>query len=194
MNREMEQDFKAALEQEMRALMVRERSNHNLVRMRVEAWKPGSRRGGWILTPGGTNPTLNGNRIIELTRRITINGRSFRAAWNTDLPRHAILTARFLGSGNPAELVNDPFLGLVATNEWPEDLQGQVRFLSSSQEERPNSRGEIARLIRFEASEEVVSRIQAANGTIYLGFGKATIENNRNPVKRGSRVVYKLQK
>ena len=29
MNREMEQDFKAALEQEMRALMVRERSNHN---------------------------------------------------------------------------------------------------------------------------------------------------------------------
>ena len=191
MNDKMEKALKAALEEEMRAFMIRERASLQ-VRMRVETWTP--RRGGWILTPGGANPTLNGNRIIQLVDRITIDGQRFRATWNTDLPRHAILTARFLGSGSPAELINDTYLGVVATNEWPNELQGQVRFLSSKQEERPNSRGETARLIRFEASEEVVRRIQEANGTIYLGFGKATVENNMNPVKRGSRIAYRLQK
>ena len=108
--------------------------------------------------------------------------------------RRRALVARFLGSGNPSELINDPFLGLVATNEWPAELQGQVRFIGSKSEAQPNSRGEVARLIRFEASEEVVRRIQDANGVIYLGFGKATVECNRTAVKRGSRVIYKLQK
>ena len=189
MSKQMEDDVKKALEAEMRSLMVRERSNRNLIRMRVENWT--TRRGGYVLTPGGANPTLNGNRIIDMASRIRINGQQVTARWNYDLPQHATLMARFSGTGDARELIEDSFLGLVATNEWPEELQGQVRFMKVTKEDKPSSG---FRLIRFEATEAVVRRIQAANGTIYLGFGKATVENNKTPVKEGSRVVYRLQK
>ena len=189
MTKQMEEEVKKALEEEMRSLMVRERTNRNLVRMRVEAWN--TRRGGYVLTPGGANPTLNGNRIIQLAQRIRVNGQRVIARWNFDLPQHATLMARFHGSGDARELIEDTFLGLIATNEWPDDLQGQVRFVKVQHEENPSSGH---RLIRFEASAEVVRRIQQANGTIYLGFGKATVECNKIPVKEGSKVVYRLQK
>ena len=189
MTKQMEEEVKKALEEEMRSLMVRERTNRNLVRMRVEAWT--TRRGGYVLTPGGANPTLNGNRIIQLAQRIRVNGQRVIARWNYDLPQHATLMARFHGSGDARELIEDAFLGLIATNEWPDDLQGQVRFVKVQHEENPSSGH---RLIRFEASAEVVRRIQQANGTIYLGFGKATVECNKIPVKEGSKVVYRLQK
>ena len=189
MSKQMEDDVKKALEAEMRSLMVRERSNRNLIRMRVENWT--TRRGGYVLTPGGANPTLNGNRIIQMAQRIRVNGQRITAGWNYNLPQHATLMARFNGSGDARELIEDAFLGLIATNEWPADLQGQVRFIRVQQEETPSSG---YRLIRFEATEEVVRHIQAANGTIYLGFGKATVECNKIPVKEGSRVVYRLQK
>ena len=189
MSRQMEEEFKAALEAEMRSLMIRQRNHRNLVRMRVEAWTP--RRGGYVLTPGGADPTLNGSRIIDMVSRIRVNGQRLIARWNYDLPQHATLMARFNGTGDARELIEDPFLGLIATNEWPGDLQGQVRFIKVQKEENPDKG---FRLIRFEATEAVVRRIQAANGTIYLGFGKATVENNKNPVKEGSTVVYRLQK
>ena len=189
MSKQMEEEFKAALESEMRAMMIRERSNRNLVRMRVETWTP--RRGGYVLTPGGANPTLNGHRIIQMAHCIRVSGQCVVASWNYELPQHATLMARFNGTGDARELIEDAFLGLVATNEWPEGLQGQVRFVKVQKEENPSS---TFRLIRFEATEAVVKRIQAAGGTIYLGFGKATVENNKNPVKKGSTVVYRLQK
>ena len=189
MTSQQQEDFKAALEAEMRALMIRERATRGLVRMRVETWS--TRRDGWVLTPGGANPTLNGNRIIQMAQRIRVNGQRITAGWNYNLPQHATLMARFNGSGDARELIEDAFLGLIATNEWPADLQGQVRFIRVQQEETPSSG---YRLIRFEATEEVVRHIQAANGTIYLGFGKATVECNKIPVKEGSRVVYRLQK
>ena len=80
-------------------------------------------------------------------------------------------------------------LGLIATNEWPEELQGQVRFISVEQEE-----GSHARLIRFEATEAVVQLIQEEGGTISIGSDSATIRNNKKPVKRGTNIVYRLQK
>ena len=189
MNRQMEEELRTALESEMRALMIRERSNRNLVRMRVEEWTP--RRGGFVLTPGGANPTLNGNRIILMAQRIRVGGQRVVASWNYQLPQHATLMARFNGSGDARELIEDPFLGLIATNGWPAELQGQVRFVKVQKEDKPDKG---YRLIRFEATEAVVKRIQAAGGTIYLGFGTATVENNKNPVKEGSTVVYRLQK
>ena len=189
MTKQMREDVKKALEEEMRALMIRERASRNLVRMRVENWA--TRRGGYVLTPGGANPTLNGNRIIQLAQRIRIKGRRVIARWNYNLPQHATLMARFNGSGDARELIEDAHLGLVATNEWPAELQGQVRFIKVQQEANPASG---YRLIRFEASEAIVRRIQQAGGTIYLGFDKATVECNKVPVKEGSKVVYRLQK
>ena len=87
------------------------------------------------------------------------------------------------------ELIEDPHLGLVATNEWPEELQGQVRFVSSQNEEGSNYR-----LIRFEATEAVVTRIQEAGGYVFIGFDRATVQNNKKPCKRGTQIVYRLQK
>ena len=153
MTRETAAAFRTALEVEIRTLMVRERSNHNLVRLRVEQWRPGL--GGWVLTPSWANPNLNGARIIQLTDRVNINGQRFQARWNTDMPRHPTLVARFSGGGNPTELIEDPFLGLVATNEWDEDPQGQVRFVSAQQESNSTYR-----LVRFEATEAIVNLIQ----------------------------------
>ena len=66
--------FKTALEEEMRELMLRERSVPGLVRMRVETWTP--RRGGWVLTPGGTNPTPQG-ASFRRNRRMTRPARRF---------------------------------------------------------------------------------------------------------------------
>ena len=189
MTKQQEEELKAALEAEMRALMIRESASRNLVRLRIEAWTP--RRGGYILTPGGANPTLNGNRIIMLAQRVRVGGQRVVARWNYELPQHATLMLRFNGSGDARELIEHPVLGLVATNEWPEELRGQVRFVKVQKEEKPDKG---FRLIRIEATEEVVRRIQQAGGTIYLGFGKATVENNKNPVKEGSTVVYRLQK
>ena len=159
----------------------------DFVRIRVDKWK--AARGGWILTPGGSNPHLNGSRLIQLVDRVRVEGHRFRAAWNTDMPRHATLVARFNGGGNARELIEDPHLGLVATNEWPEELQGQVRFVSSQQEDGSNYR-----LVRFEATEAVVTRIQEQNGLVSIGLDRATVQNNKTPVKRGSQVVYRLQK
>ena len=176
------------MEQEMRAMTVRERGRPNFVRMRIDAWK--DRRGSLMLTPSGANPHLNGSRIIQLTDRIQIDGLSFRATWNTELPRHALLTARFDGTGSPSELIEDPHLGLVATNEWPEELQGQVRYVGVEQEGGTSNH----RVIRFEATEAIVNHIQRAGGTIAIGFGRCTIRSNRKPVKAGSTVVYRLQK
>ena len=147
-----------------------------------------------MLTPSGTNPTLNGSRILQMVSRIQVNGHRFRASWNTDLPRRASLVARFLGSGNPSELINDPFLGLVATNEWPAELQGQVRFIGSKSEAQPNSRGEVARLIRFEASPEVVAQIQAQGGSIHIGRLLGTVQSGKKAVKRGANINFVLQK
>ena len=76
MSGDMDKAFKTALEEEMRALMLRERSVPGLVRMRVETWTP--RRGGWVLTPGGTNPTPQGasfrgnRRMTRPARRCVI--------------------------------------------------------------------------------------------------------------------------
>ena len=179
--------FRIALENEVRNFHVRERNRPNFVRIRVDKWKPVN--GTWVLTPAGTNPHLNGARLIQLVDRIQVGGLRFRARWNTDMPRYATLVARFSGGGNARELIEDPHLGLVATNEWPDDLQGQVRFVSSQQEEGSNYR-----LVRFEATEAVVSRIQEQNGFVSIGLDRATVQNNKNPVKRGSQVIYRLQK
>ena len=83
-----------------------------------------------------------------------------------------------------------PHLGLVATNEWPEELQGQVRYVGVEQEGGTSNH----RVIRFEATEAVVRHIQQAGGTIAIGFGRCTIRSNGKPVKAGSTVVYRLQK
>ena len=61
--------------------------------------------------------------------------------------------------------------------------------MSSQQEEGSNYR-----LVRFEATEAVVDLIQGQNGLISIGLDRATVQNNKTPVKRGSRVVYRLQK
>ena len=188
MDPDTETEFRAALEQEVRNFHVRTRGSDNFVRIRVDKWT--SRRGRWILTPGGTNPHLNGSRLIQIIeQRLRVNGHRFRARWNTDMPRLATLVARFSGGGSAQELVEDPHLGLVATNEWPEALQGQVRFVSSQQEDGSNYR-----LVRFEATEAVVTRIQEQNGLVSIGLDRATVQNNKTPVKRGSQVVYRLQK
>ena len=121
--------------------------------------------------------------------RIRINGLRFRAVWNTELPRQATLTARLAGGGQAQELIEDETLGLIATNEWPQELQGQVRFVSVQQEEGSNYR-----IISFEATEAVVRLIQAENGVISLGSDSATIRNNKKPCKKGSSIVYRLQK
>ena len=187
MNEAMEQSFRAALEAEMRAFWARER-DRSTIPLRINTWT--ARRGDYVLTPGGSNPHLNGSRLIQLVDRINVGGQRFTAAWNSDLPRIATLTARFNGGGNAQEMVEDPHFGLITTNEWSQDLQGQVRFVSVQQEERNSG----YRLIRFEATEAIVNLIQAAGGTISIGFGRATVENNKKSVKRGATIVYKLQK
>ena len=186
MDGEMEQAVRAQLEIEIREFRVRERA-HGTIPLRVTHWA--TRRGGWVITPGGSNPQLNGSRLIQLVSRVQVNGQRFRAIWNTDLPRQATLTAKFTGGGRAQELIEDEVLGLIATNEWPEELQGQVRFISVEPEEGSN-----ARIIHFEATEEVVRLIQEEGGTISIGSDSATIRNNKKSVKRGANIIYRLQK
>ena len=190
MNTQMELAFRAALERQMTEFTRRERNSPNFVRIQLDRWD--TRRGGWVLTPGGANPHLNGSRIIQLVDRVrvTINDReySFRANWNSDLPRLATMSARFNGGGNPVELIEDPDLGLVASNDWPEELQGQVKFISAQQE-----KGSDYRLVRFEATENVAELIQACDGLVYIGFDRGTIQNNKKDCRRGVPIVYRLQ-
>ena len=188
MTTDMEQAFKQALEKEMSAFWARERAHSGAaVPLRLRTWS--ASRGGWVVTPTGSNPHLNGSRLIQLVDRVRVNGHRFRAIWNSDLPRQATLTARFAGGGDARELIEDDTFGLITTNEWDPELRGQVRFVEARREEGSNYR-----IIRFEATEAVVQLIQAEGGVISIGFDSATIYNNKKPCKRGTPVVYRLQK
>ena len=188
MDQATEVAFRRALEAEITAFSLRERAKGGVfVPLRVKKWD--NKRGGWVLTPTGSNPNLNGSRIIQLVERIQIGDHRFKAMWNTDLPRLATLCAKVSGSGNPQTLVEDETLGIITTNEWPQELQGQVSFVSVQQEEGSNNR-----LIWFEATEQIVHLIQEEGGVISFGSDSVTIQNNRNRVKRGANVIYRLQK
>ena len=159
----------------------------------TDDWQP--RRGGWVVIPGGADPQANGARLIQMVNnRVRVNGHRLRADWNTNLPRHAVLTVRFRSHGNPQDLLEDPVTGVVSLNRqaqvpWPRALQGQIRFLSVHPEE-----GSQFRLARFEASSEVVRYIQENNGSMYIGGSRGTVQSNKKDVKKGMQVAYRLQK
>ena len=188
MDEATESAFRRALEAEITAFSIRERAQGGaFIPLRVKKWD--AKRGGWVLTPTGSNPHLNGSRLIQLVDRIQIGAHRFQAIWNTDLPRLATLCAKISGSGDAKALVEDETLGIITTNEWAQDLQGQVSFVSVQQEEGSNNR-----LIWFEATEQIVQLIQNEGGVISFGSDSATIQNNRNRVKRGVNITYRLQK
>ena len=117
------------------------------------------------------------------------------AKWNHDLARVAILTIRFSGSGVPIELIEDPILGLVRMNRWPVEFRRQIRFLQMvSPDEEEGQAPSDHRVIRFECQQEVVKRIQEANGAIYIGKDKGTVHFKSKPLTKGVNVSYKLQK
>ena len=121
-------------------------------------------------------------------------GRRVRAQWNHELERVAELTIRFSGSGVPVELIEDPILGLVRMNRWPQELRRQVRFLQMVSPEEEGRTLSNFRIIRFEAHPEVVRRIQERDGSIYIGKDKGTVMANKKPLTKNLTVNYKLQK
>ena len=127
--------------------------------------------------------------INIINDRVRVQGQKFRADWNYNLPKHAIMTARFASSGNPQELLEDPDIGVVRMNRWPEHLQGTIRFLKVKNED-----GSQCRLARFEGPEEVVKLIKAKNGLMRVGFENATVQSGKKDMKGDSPVVYRLQK
>ena len=99
------------------------------------------------------------------------------------------MTVRFTSSGNPQELLEDPDIGVVRMNRWPEHLQGKIRYLSIKNED-----GSSYRLARFEGNEEVVRLVKANNGLMRIGFEHGTVQSGKKDVKGNMTPVYRLQK
>ena len=158
--------------------------------IRMEKWELVK---GWIsITLGGSHSQDDGNRIIRIVNGgLRYNGQRLRAQWNHQLPRVARLTIKAGRRGDPSELIEDEGMGIVRLNEWPEAVRGQVRYISTiaSDVEDPDHR-----LIRFEASPEVVRLIQDSQGSIWIGRYKGTVQSGKKNVKHGSPVKYYLQK
>ena len=184
LSRELGWDVRRAIEAELTSLL-RNRAEGPIY---INEWH--QRRGGWVVTPGGDDPQQNGNRFLRVVNEMArVQGQHFRGDWNHDLARHATLTVRFSSYGNPQDLLEDPDIGAVRMNNWPRELQGQIRYLSVRSEEGSNYR-----LARFEASEEVVRRIQDNRGQMRIGFEMSTVRSGKKDVKENSPVVFKLQK
>ena len=117
------------------------------------------------------------------------NGGHLHARWNFQLPRVARLTIRAGSRGDPQELIEDEVLGIARLNRWPDHLRGQVRFTGTIPSDDPNYR-----LIRFEASPEVVAQIQSQGGSIHIGRYLGTVQSGKKAVKRGATINFVLQK
>ena len=154
------------------------------------------RRGRLSIIPGGAGQEnqSNGDRLIrmineELNLATLINGARLHARWNHQLPRVARLTIRAGSRGDPQELIESETLGIARLNRWPAHLRGGVRFTGTIPSDDPNYR-----LIRFEASPEVVAQIQAQGGSIHIGRHLGTVQSGKKAVKRGTTINFVLQK
>ena len=160
----------------------------------VNDWQ--HRRGRISIIPGGTGEDnqSNGDRLIrlinhDLSLASLNNGARMHARWNHQLPRVARLTIRAGSRGDPQELIEHESLGIARLNRWPEHLRGGVRYTGTIPSDDPNYR-----LIRFEASPEVVAQIQSQGGSIHIGRYLGTVQSGKKAVKRGSSINYVLQK
>ena len=184
MSSNLAKDLKRAIEAELFALL-RNRTEDPIY---INDWQP--KRGGWVVTLESEDLQPQGDRLIKIINdRIRVQGQRFKADWNYNLPKHAIMTARFTSSGNPQELLEDPDIGVVRMNRWPEHLQGKIRFLKIKNEE-----GSQCRLARFEGPEELVQLIKAKQGLMRVGFENATVHSGKKLMQGDSPVVYRLQK
>ena len=184
--REMWDIIDEALEQQQR--------NQAELPILVNDWQP--RRGRLSIIPGGVGPDnqSNGDQLISLINdrlnlATMVNGAHLHARWNFQLPRVARLTIRAGSRGDPQELIESETLGIARLNRWPAHLRGGVRFTGTIPSEDPNYR-----LIRFEASPEVVAQIQAQGGSIHIGRLLGTVQSGKKAVKRGANINFVLQK
>ena len=191
---EMSEDQAEEARNAIEKLIDQQHRNVEEFPINVDKWNFQNGRLG--LTPGGPDALEDGERLVQMINdRVQLSGgRRVRAQWNHELERVAELTIRFSGSGVPVELIEDPILGLVRMNRWPQELRRQVRFLQMVSPEEEGRTLSNFRIIRFEAHPEVVRRIQERDGSIYIGKDKGTVMANKKPLTKNLTVNYKLQK
>ena len=178
------------LRREIEALLNVQHQNPEEFAIVISDWS--YRRGRLIITPGGPDALEDGVKVLRwINDRVRVNGMRFRGVWNHELTRVASLTIRFSGPGAPEDLIEGSLAGLARINRWPAEFRHQIRFQQLVHEdEAPGTH----RIIRFEATPEVVQRILDADGWIFIGTDRGSVYFNKKTLTKNSTVTYHFQK